>query len=582
MPSKTRRKQRRTVAAEVAPSTAAKPGRTKRPRNVLNAKVGSRERQDREGLAALSTQCGREKTAISAPPEEVTSGKQRPNDVPISGFRHPPLEDAATQLRLLTFVPDAIGDSLQLTMSICAMSEAPAYVAIFYTWGSADSRATISIDGCPLGVTQNCWHALHQVRRREPATTPIWIDAVCITQSDMAEKSLQVQAMDQIFADASRVWADMGPDQIIDDEAFLCRKLQQLREHREDKGQSMERVTFSGSETESQPNLFRTGSLCWSLISPSGLGAAAEWRLGLTSGYNTCFQQLPLPHWRRLCLAITALGSLHYWQRIWIVQEVVSARRLTLLYNGHEIDDQLLGLLYSELEESFETWVNIVIARERQKDEEHDRCGYLSPNDIDVIKEHETYISKVRTLAMIHTLESKYHGTPRQVIAVLRAYSTAGCSDPRDRVFAMKRAIYWPEAWHPIKTDYSISLVDLALMLIEHCGTRDSPYFADGIATIRQVLGLHTHSPDMIALRKECLERYAILSREYDDARENSSISLEHRQPSYSISLDDRKALLCGEPMEQYIREAIKSAASTMPEITILEDWVVSDSIQQR
>ncbi|KAJ9613100.1 hypothetical protein H2200_003041 [Cladophialophora chaetospira] len=85
------------------------------------------------------------------------------------------------------------------------------YEAISYTWGDPGDRVTLLCGGhdAELSVTRNCYNAL--LRDAEAART-IWIDAVCINQHDVSERSAQVRVMHEIFAAASRVVAYLGEE----------------------------------------------------------------------------------------------------------------------------------------------------------------------------------------------------------------------------------------------------------------------------------------------------------------------------------------------------------------------------------
>jgi len=60
------------------------------------------------------------------------------------------------------------------------------------------------VNGRRFGVRENCWHALLQCRQRR-IQTHIWIDSICIDQTNVAEKSAQVAMMASVFAQVSRV-----------------------------------------------------------------------------------------------------------------------------------------------------------------------------------------------------------------------------------------------------------------------------------------------------------------------------------------------------------------------------------------
>ena len=90
----------------------------------------------------------------------------------------------------------------------------PEFVALSYCWGSNETPATISCDGKELEVTPNCDAALRRMRMkgRRACVTPIWVDAICIDQSNVEERNQQVTMMGDIYSTARevRVWLGEG------------------------------------------------------------------------------------------------------------------------------------------------------------------------------------------------------------------------------------------------------------------------------------------------------------------------------------------------------------------------------------
>ena len=82
-------------------------------------------------------------------------------------------------------------------------SPTPKYVALSYTWGTSTSTCPFECDAQDLPVRENLLHALSQLRH--VVHTPIWIDAMCINQSDEAEKMGQIQMMTEIYKGAHKV-----------------------------------------------------------------------------------------------------------------------------------------------------------------------------------------------------------------------------------------------------------------------------------------------------------------------------------------------------------------------------------------
>lgn len=86
----------------------------------------------------------------------------------------------------------------------------PLYVAISYTWGSSVTPHQLLVNDGLLNITESA----HDVLSSKPMMESgyfLWIDAVCINQSDIEEKSQQVRLMGEIYsrAEVVRIW--LGP-----------------------------------------------------------------------------------------------------------------------------------------------------------------------------------------------------------------------------------------------------------------------------------------------------------------------------------------------------------------------------------
>jgi len=93
------------------------------------------------------------------------------------------------------------------------------YSALSYTWGSArpedgltaDLTRQIFCDGKELHITQNLFDAL-SILRMQPNTF-LWVDAICINQNDLEERSSQVAMMGTIYSRAVKTIIWLGkPD----------------------------------------------------------------------------------------------------------------------------------------------------------------------------------------------------------------------------------------------------------------------------------------------------------------------------------------------------------------------------------
>jgi len=83
------------------------------------------------------------------------------------------------------------------------------FEALSYQWGQEDPECFIICNGKRLNVTPNCKAALthlrHQIMPRR-----LWVDAICIDQTEEEERSHQVDFMGHIYSAASTVIAWLG------------------------------------------------------------------------------------------------------------------------------------------------------------------------------------------------------------------------------------------------------------------------------------------------------------------------------------------------------------------------------------
>lgn len=108
------------------------------------------------------------------------------------------------------------------------------YEALSYTWGDPAQKESIELfDRCSSGcretatrlfrwlhVTSNCAAALHRLRH-ESQRRKVWIDAICIDQSNIQERNSQVRLMAQIYRNAHRAIVYLGDASIKDSEAIF-------------------------------------------------------------------------------------------------------------------------------------------------------------------------------------------------------------------------------------------------------------------------------------------------------------------------------------------------------------------------
>ncbi len=122
-----------------------------------------------------------------------------------------PLEHEDT-FRLLVLEPaPAPSATLRCRLIHVRLATHPAYEAVSYTWGKAVFPKILYLRNGQLKITRNLSSALSRFRFQDKKTL-LWIDAVCINQRDNAERGRQVGMMPEIFRSASMVliWLGVG------------------------------------------------------------------------------------------------------------------------------------------------------------------------------------------------------------------------------------------------------------------------------------------------------------------------------------------------------------------------------------
>lgn len=168
-------------------------------------------------------------------------------------YQYTPLRESNDEIRLLHLLPGQHEDALRVLIEHVDFSEdqIPDYEALSYTLGDQNDYVEIEIGqrgGSFLTVTRNLADALPCLRRGDSPRV-IWVDAICVNQKDLGERSRQVALMASLYTRAKQVlvWLDLESDN--SSEAFDCAQL--IRE----------KVRFSW--IVDQPPVFLTDEAQW-------------------------------------------------------------------------------------------------------------------------------------------------------------------------------------------------------------------------------------------------------------------------------------------------------------------------------
>lgn len=121
-----------------------------------------------------------------------------------------PLDPSKSEIRLLQLHPAPSEEvPIECTLQKVSLDSAPAYRALSYTWGTEIAQFQIRIGGIQQSITKNLDEALRHFRLIDSAVI-IYVDALCIDQTSVFEKNVQVPLMRRIYTQAEHVHCWLG------------------------------------------------------------------------------------------------------------------------------------------------------------------------------------------------------------------------------------------------------------------------------------------------------------------------------------------------------------------------------------
>lgn len=245
---------------------------------------------------------------------DVPSAKLEPGTTSQNDIYH--LLMGSDEIRLLHLDSyDTVSQPLHGFLRPTRLSQRPDYVALSYTWADTKGDRTLCEKvflgnaWMPFAITSNCAAALRRLRLRG-GTRVVWIDAICIDQTNTGERSHQVSMMRDIYSRAESVAIYLGgdPGQHVDTPAG--RLMQRLSDER-----------------------FRAGK-------------------AVTENWGGGFD------YQGIC----DLFGQPYWSRIWVIQEVLLAKKANVILGDasislHEFTNNFMKKLPESIESVLPLWI---------------------------------------------------------------------------------------------------------------------------------------------------------------------------------------------------------------------------------
>ncbi|KAI0458631.1 HET-domain-containing protein [Xylaria acuta] len=122
------------------------------------------------------------------------------------------------EIRIISLLPHGgdLNAPIHCRFEHVRLEQRPQYEALSYTWGDRSVQHPIVVNavGSIVDVGQNCLFALRSLRRADEPRR-LWIDALCINQTDLKEKAEQIPIIGDVYQSASQTIIFLqysGPD----------------------------------------------------------------------------------------------------------------------------------------------------------------------------------------------------------------------------------------------------------------------------------------------------------------------------------------------------------------------------------
>ncbi|KAK5126780.1 hypothetical protein LTR85_009714 [Meristemomyces frigidus] len=313
-------------------------------------------------------------------------------------------------------VPDC-GDNEDLRLVQCSLASvdfdtSPPFTALSYTWGDPKIRKHICIDGRIIDVTVNLEEALRHLQQSITEPLTLWIDAVCIDQNNEAEKSEQVAHMRDIYSKAEDVVTWLG-------HGGSTRAMQWISGF----GGRAAALGIGATPEMLLKKVLKRAEQKMSIGTESGDPVSEEHAFACDLERELSAERNP--HYEELICGLQNILQRAYWSRIWIVQEVTMAQKITfacgtatVAYNALHHSLRLLR--------NFRLWQLLKLGHDTARSTLMREDSGLRARVIKTDPSHPIDLLKI----------SRADGA-MPMMYLLRRLQRFNATDPRDRIFAL-------------------------------------------------------------------------------------------------------------------------------------------------
>ena len=363
------------------------------------------------------------------PKRERTARITQPNWHPIPDkepfSQYLPLNQDRQEIRVVTLHAGADDIPISCAIDTLPLAQAQPFYALSYCWGSPGDVAEITLNGELINIRKNLLKFLRSLRHLN-GTIRIWVDYICINQEDVNERNHQVHMMADIYKSAVTVYAWLGRATKYTNKAIDY---------------------INGLPSAPLPGANSTQA------------HQEHWQLQDDLEDEELSARIPRPEPSPCKLARQALQHLikqEYWTRVWVVQEVLLARELSVVVGYKTV-----------------RWKRLL--------------DIFSAN----ADQHRSMTPKKQVFESILKLTAKR--TQDSCLALpdlLSKFSVCQCHDPRDRIYGML-GLLKPEMRSKIQADYRQTVIELCVRNFEYLGNH---------VQLAQYPNLRLHNEDIVRL----------------------------------------------------------------------------------
>lgn len=313
-------------------------------------------------------------------------------------------------IRLLYLFPGRDSEMIECHLRHVSLCENPMYEGISYRCGDQNDRTIITCNNKWLSIPKTLAGALRSLRKPEGSRV-LWADAICINEADTAEREKQVQLMRIIYSQAQGTLVWLG-----------------------DAGEGDEQLRSLAATTA-----ITVGLAALSL--PLGRHSSPDIRVWNSQEMKS---HLLSPFSYRFYTTFINMLSKPWFQRAWIVQEVATSSKGTVIQGVEEYD-----------------WDDLVRAQE-----------FMSRAYFPL-----AFMPSFQHIAGIESERRCYNERANSLLGLLLRHQHSLATDPRDKIYAFCGLMETPLDRMKVRINYKddVALVywEVAVRILCHDRTLD-------------------------------------------------------------------------------------------------------------